>query len=272
MFAHIVSNNVQGYVVETIIICDDVDPDTFAPIGEGEIFLTHNGNAYCWVNLTDVNEPHVVKFDWFNPVGELYVSHPIDTEDPGSDFFPSYPVSDFIGIDGNPPSSTTGEWSVKVYVDNNIIGTKYFTIVDYNTIIEKTDSLESQVEEISSSFYQLLTDIESMQDNYEQLLVDYNELSRSYDNITSTYNDQVFDYNKIFNEKKTLQEGYDDLNTDYNELSLEINQLVDDYDTLESDYESIESKISNTNIIMYGSVALAVIFLGAAIYFYTKKK
>ena len=268
-----VSVRVQGYAVDSIFMFDDVDPVSGDPIGSGELYFTHSGYAYCWVNLTDVYSSHIVSFDWYNPVGELYASHPITTESPGSGlFFPSYAVFGYMGIYENPPSSFPGTWWVKVYVDDNLIGTEYFSIIDYDAIIENIDTLESTVEDLISTFEQIISDYESIQEDYEDQLSKYNDLKNDYDNLTISYDNQISDYNEIIDEKNTLQEGYDDLYADYDELVLTTNQLVDDYDDIVADYDSLGTQLSNSRNITYVSAAAALIFLVVAIYMYTKKQ
>jgi len=268
LFSCSVSIHVRGYEVDSILMYDDIDPTTSAPVGLGEIYFTHSGYAYCWVNLTDVYESHVIKFDWYTPTGELYASHLKTTDSPESGRARAH---DNIEIHGHTPASNPGQWTVSVYVDGSLAGSRRFSIIDYDAIIEETDALESQVAEIVSSIEQLISDYESTQDLYEELLSDYNELLDTYDSLTITYEDQISNYNDILSEKITLEEEYISLATDYEELVLSTNQLTDDYDDVIDEVESFASKLNNSRNTTYASVALAVIFLGAAIYMYTKK-
>ena len=48
LFAYSISMGAQGYAVDSILICDDIDPVSSAPVGSGEIYLTQSGYAYCW--------------------------------------------------------------------------------------------------------------------------------------------------------------------------------------------------------------------------------
>jgi hypothetical protein len=262
VYAFSISIGVHGYVVDSILICDDVNSVTSDPIGESDVYLTDNEDVYCWVNFTEISVPHIVRFDWLNPDGELIESHTKDIEDP---------VFDFIEIYGNDPASDPGEWSVRVYVDNILRGTETFSIVDYDTVVEKTNLLESQIADITSTFEQLLTNIDSIRADYQELLIEYNELSDSYEELTNDYNDQIEDYNTIAEEKNTLQQGYNDIKSDYDELASETDQLSDDYNSLLSEYDSIDKQLGNSRTMMYASVGLAVICLGIAAYFYIKR-
>jgi len=272
LFSFSVSMPVWGYEVGSILMVDDIDPVSSAPVGSGEIYLTDSGYAYCWVNLTDVSLSHVVRFDWYTPVGELFASHQITTDSPGSgQSFPSYAVYDNIEIQGHTPASNLGRWTVSVYVDNSLIGSRQFSIIDYDAIIERTDALEGQVAGIVSSFEQLISNLESTQEDYEELLSDYNELLDAYDNLNITYEDQISNYNEILSQINTLREEYDSLATDNEELVQTTIQLTDAYDGVIDDVESMATRLSNSRNLTYASVALAVVFLGAAIYVYTKK-
>jgi hypothetical protein len=261
LFSCSVSIHVRGYEVDSILMCDDIDPVSSAPIGLGEIFLTDNAYVYCWVNLTETAGSLVVRFDWRNTAGELYVSHQKTTEDLGSGLARAF---DYIEIDGNPPASDPGEWTVEAYADDELIGTESFFIIDYDVIIERQDALEDQVAEVISSVSQLISLKESIQEDYEELFLDYEELFSDYNELNEAYENLDTIYSGA-------QEEYNSLTEDYNELILATDQLNDEYDALENDYESIAAQRSNSRNMMYVSVAFAVLSLAAAIYLYTKK-
>jgi len=268
LFSCSVSVHVWGYEVDSILMYDDIDPTTSAPVGLGEIYFTHSGYAYCWVNFSETTGSLLVRFDWFDTVRELYVSHQTTTEDLGSGLARAY---DYIEIDGNPPASDLGEWTVMVYADDELIGTESFSIIDYNAIVENTDALVDQFAEVVSSFNQFKSDFESMREDLEERSSDLNELRDIYGALKITYEDQISNYNDILSEKITFQEDYNSLAADYEELVLNTNQLADDYDGVIDDVESMAKRLSNSRNLTYASVALAVVFLGAAIYVYTKK-
>jgi len=268
LFAYSFPVHAQGYDVDSILMCDDIDNITSEPVGLGGIYLTHSGNAYCWVNFTDITESLVVRFDWFNTVEELYESHQTTTEYLGSGRARAY---DYIEIDGYPPSSDPGEWIVEVYVDDEWIGTESFSIIDYEAIIQKTYELESQVADILNSVGELISYVDTIQEDYEELLSDYNELFDTYNNLTISYEEQISEYSTILSVNNLLQEEYNSLSENYDELVLNTNQLTDEYDVLVNDYESVAAKLSNSRNTMYVSVAGALVSLAAAIYFYTKK-
>ena len=272
LFSFCVSVPVLGYEVDSILMYDDIDPISSSPVGLGEVFLTDSGYAYCWVNLTDVDQSHVARFDWYTPVGELHASHNVATETPGpGESFPSYAFHDNIEIHGKTPASNPGQWTVSVYVDGSLIGSREFMIVDYDAIISRTDALEDQVAEIVSAFQQLISNYDTLQEGYEELLSDYNELLDTYDDLTITYEDQISNYNEILSDKQALQEEYDSLAAVYEGLVLTTNQLTEDYNDVVDVVDSLTSRLNNSRTMTYASAALAVVFLGAAVYAYMKK-
>ena len=260
-FSCSISMQVFGQTVDSILMCDDIDQVSSAPVGLGEIFLTDNAYVYCWVNFTDTTGSLVVRFDWLDTVGELYVSHQTTTEDLGSGLARTY---NYIEIDENPPASDPGEWTVEVYADDELLGTESFLIIDYDAIIERQDALEDQVAEVISSVSQLISLKESIQEDYEELFLDYEELLSDYNDLNEAYES----LNTIYS---GAQEEYDSLTEDYSELILTTNQLNDEYDALVNDYESVAAQRSNSRNMMYVSVAVAIISLAAAAYLYTKK-
>lgn len=238
---------VLGYEVDYILMCDEIDPVSSSPVGSGEVFLTQSGYVYCWVNLTDVSLSHEIRFDWYTPIGELHASHRITTDSPESgQSFSTYTIYDGLEISGQAPASNPGRWIVKVFVDDSLIGTREFTIIDYDAIIQQTDALEAQVAEIVISFNELIFNYESLQEGYQELLSDYNELRETYDNMTITYEEQISNYNEILEEKNSLKEEYDSLAADYEELVSTTNQLVEDYEAVVDDIDSMSRQLSNS--------------------------
>ena len=211
-----------------------------------------------------------MRFDWYTPIGELHASHQKTTDSPDP-IFPLYVVYDEIEIFGHAPASDPGRWTVSVYVDGTLIGSRQFYIIDYDAIIERTDALEEQVAEIVSSYDQLVANYASIQEDYEELLSDYGDLRDTYDSLTITYEDQISNYNEILSDKATLQGEYNSLAEDYEELVLTTNQLADDYADVSEDVASMDARLKNSKNISYVAVALAVVFLGATLYMYTKK-
>lgn len=246
------SVGVQGYVVSEILMCHDIDAETYEPFGIGDVFFTHSPFAVCWVNITDIYTALTVRFDFYDSNNQLYFSEPVDIESPPRDMFWIYYVAyGFISVEGFLPANSPGTWTVKIYIENALAGSTTFKIVDYEEITEEIDTLQTEVNSLETDYNQLSSDYASLQQDYQTLNTEYDALQD--------------DYNIVESEMNALQEDYNALSSDYNVLS-------GDYNSLEADYESTLNDLNTTRNIMYGTSAGAVVFLIIAIYFATRKR
>ena len=267
--AYLISSvHVQAYTFDTILICDDVNPSTEDPIGIGNVVLTDSGYVYCWVNFTDVTSSHVVKFDWYKPDEDRYRSNSITTL---SGTFPLLPVYDFIEVSGHPPSSYPGEWNIELYVDNVLIATTEFYMIDYDTIGGKIERLESNVQNLTTAYNQLISQYVSMQGDYDDQVEEYNELLVSFNDLSSSHASVLSEYDFIVSQKDELEEEYDSLSSDYEELITSYDDVVDDYSNLVSDYESIVKQLKNSRNVMYGTIAGMLILAAVVVYLYQRR-
>ena len=100
------------------------------PADETETFSSEDEHAVIWLKLQDVFDKHTLRWEWYDPKGNLY-----DTTD-------EYPINEDgrlrssntywhkIGIKGEDSASLTGKWKVKVYLDKSLLTTKEFNIIE----------------------------------------------------------------------------------------------------------------------------------------------
>lgn len=217
-------------------MCSEVDTKTRLPMGKSPVFFTHSVKAYLWVKVTDMTPGQIIRFEWFDP-GGFFDTSSITVE--------SAEIEEYwesIAIEGELPEQLPGTWTVKLYIDDELIVTEKFDIINYFALIQEINNLIDNVQELRSIISQYTTDIELLQDNYNDMITEYDKIKDSYEDLQSDYD--------------TLQRNYDD--------------LLEDYNSIQTD-ESILKKFRTTRNILYGISAIAVVLFIITIYSVRKK-
>ncbi len=120
----------------------------FMPINETNVFTTADSQALTWMNLNTVSTNLDVRWEYYEPNGALHtafddaVPHPSSQ---GRDHWGYYRIAGWMHINGQPSSSKTGDWQVKVYIkdyqgnwDNEY--TDHFEIVESPIIPPETST------------------------------------------------------------------------------------------------------------------------------------
>jgi uncharacterized protein (TIGR03437 family) len=87
-------------------------------------FLTTDQTVYLWFNVTGANAGDVPSATWYSPNGAVYASNtwnPVASAGSWCFWLP-------MAIAGNPPASTPGNWSVRVFWNGPSLFTLTFTI------------------------------------------------------------------------------------------------------------------------------------------------
>ncbi|MFC1938005.1 InlB B-repeat-containing protein, partial [Chloroflexota bacterium] len=112
--------------------CKDVQSSSpNDPIDIASVFSSTDAKSYTWLHFTNVYTSYQVRWDWYDPAGTYYTSatatipHPSDY---GYEYWAWFKCWGWIGINGYPPASNGGQWTVKVYLDNTLLTTLYFKI------------------------------------------------------------------------------------------------------------------------------------------------
>lgn len=119
-------------------MCQDVQASQpYDPINPTNTFHQTDGKAMTWMSLDDVSNSLEVKWDFYEPNGNLYTTFTFTTDDPNSggyDYW-DYRCWGWIGINGNSAASKCGDWEVKVYI-KNASGSWDHKYTDYFKILE----------------------------------------------------------------------------------------------------------------------------------------
>ncbi len=223
--------------VEEIEMSYGYSETTLYPNGITSVFLTTNEEAGIWIKIN--NPPDKVTFKFFYEVNGLE-----------REYAAAYSRVDVIlkeetswgiafatiDIDGETPSFNPGIWTVKVYIDSDLVSLKEFSIIDYESITSSITSIQVAVQEI---------------------LVEKNE-------VVESYNDLVTEY-------AVLVEQYEDLE-DSTVSEVQLMELNRDYDDLQDEYGDLVDAQGSTRTMMYGAIVIALIAVIVAVYFGLMKK
>ena len=135
--------------VDATLSKDINDSGTIAiPIDPTTKFSTNDREVNALLEFKDLYGKHVLKWNWYDPNGDLYYSTgntPIEASI-GS-FLRKATAWHKLSIRGDRAESYPGKWKVKIYVDKEYKKTKYFTIVspkiDVDENIPKTAMINS---------------------------------------------------------------------------------------------------------------------------------
>jgi len=105
--------------------------DNIYPIDKTDAFYTHDKEIYSSIRLRNFSGKHTLRWDWIKPDGKVYYSTgntPMKT----SEGFYKHETSLFhkISILGDRAVDHPGRWTVKIYLDDNVIARNRFELID----------------------------------------------------------------------------------------------------------------------------------------------
>jgi hypothetical protein len=129
---------VESVLVDTTT-CRDVMPSSpYDPIDRTPSFTTSDQKALVWLYFIDVEISHTVRWDWYQPNGNLYTSTSYTIPDPSSSgylYWSWYKTWAWIA-----PSSLSGSllgsWQVRVYYDGNYLTALSFVVTRPSATME----------------------------------------------------------------------------------------------------------------------------------------
>ncbi len=101
------------------LMCQNVQSsDPWNPINPTNIFYQNNTRAYTWMKAEVVSIPMHIRWDWYEPNGTQYFTFSLTSNDPGGSYFDWVKAWGWIDIAGANASSRTGNWQVRVFVQD----------------------------------------------------------------------------------------------------------------------------------------------------------
>jgi hypothetical protein len=108
------------------ILCSNIKNGQ--PIDHRTVFSKNDANVFIWINLRNVMSKHHIQFQWINPEGNQYVTY--DQYSHHKILAKYLPVWSYIHIQNNRDNIITGEWKVRVYIDNKKVLIENIEIIE----------------------------------------------------------------------------------------------------------------------------------------------
>jgi len=251
---------VFGAEVMDSFMCMNVDESGVAT-GKSTEFFTSTPEVYVRAVFSGLLPGQVITFGWDIPGGaNLAVSDPIIATSETT-YGDSIPIKFTPSVDH---ANINDPWTVNIYVDNELLDSLNFTLVDIVRIRENNqilaDDYLAAIELVQEANDQVLLWQIGMEDLIEQTT----EIEANYSSVLAQNLVVQNDLEDKVTEFSLLELQYNNLNTNY---TINIQELVDVQDEL----ESLKNN-SGDNTTLYLAIGAAVVAILAAAYFYTKSR
>lgn len=115
--------------LQKITLCKDILDKN--PVRGANFFFPQDEKVVTWLRFSyDSTENFLIKWEWINPQGELYHQGKMEME-AGS--YTNYRTWYWIKIKGNYASQLSGEWKVRVSINDILLAERNFFVVSSNS-------------------------------------------------------------------------------------------------------------------------------------------
>ena len=116
-----------------IVLAKDVDASgtVGVPVERTSHFFNNDEQVVAFLSLDNVTRSHTIRWEWIAPDGEIYLvssDYPIVVNK--GKYLPKVTAWHRISINYEPAADTLGEWKVVVYVDDELVDVKPFTLTE----------------------------------------------------------------------------------------------------------------------------------------------
>ena len=116
-----------------IVLAKDVDTSgtVGVPVERTSHFFKNDEQVVAFLSFDDVTGPHTLRWEWIAPDGGIYlVSNDYSIVVNKGKYLPKVTAWHRISINYEPAAGTLGEWKVSVYVDDELVDVKPFTLTE----------------------------------------------------------------------------------------------------------------------------------------------
>ena len=117
-----------------IVLAKDVDASgtVGVPVELTSNFFNNDQQVVAFLSLDNVTGSHTIRWEWIAPDGEIYlVSSDYSIVVNKGKYLPKVTAWHRMSINYEPAANTHGEWKVVVYVDDELLDVKPFTITEH---------------------------------------------------------------------------------------------------------------------------------------------
>jgi PKD repeat protein len=162
------------------------------PADVRSIFYSYDSLVVSWVRFDNLATSHTVRWDWFDPHQSLYLTRQESIEDPqlsGYSYWEWCKAWAGIYIEGFPPARRPGDWTVKVYLDDDLVLTETFQLQSSDNTPPSQPVPDDGVSDWSSDdtptfTWPVSSDTQSDIDEYSWKVDDNDEIWTAYTDVT----------------------------------------------------------------------------------------
>lgn len=117
-----------------IVLAKDVDASgtVGVPVERTSDFFNNDEQVVAFLSLDNVTGSHTLRWEWIAPDGGIYlVSNDYSIAANKGKYLPKVTAWHRISIHYEPAANTLGEWKVAVYIDDELVDVKPFTLTEY---------------------------------------------------------------------------------------------------------------------------------------------
>jgi hypothetical protein len=116
-----------------IVLAKDVDTSgtVGVPVELTSNFFINDEQVVAFLSLDDVTGSHTLRWEWIAPDGRIYlVSNDYSLVVNKGKYLPKVTAWHRLSINYEPAADTLGVWKVAVYVDDELVDVKPFTLTE----------------------------------------------------------------------------------------------------------------------------------------------
>ena len=117
-----------------IVLAKDVDASgtVGVPVEPTSHFYNNDIQVVAFLSIEEMTGSHTLRWEWIAPDGGIYlVSNDYSIVANKGKYLPKVTAWHRISINYEPAADTIGEWKVAVYVDDELVDVKLFTMTEY---------------------------------------------------------------------------------------------------------------------------------------------
>ncbi len=129
---------VVGWDLKEHRIAKGINDSSLDYVDPTNVFVTTDDRVYVWSKFENVAQSINIKWEFYQPNGDLYDSFLRTTEDPGQDeWFGWQKAWGWLDVAGSDAETLTGSWQVKVLIQNPVTESYEVSYTDYFKVTEK---------------------------------------------------------------------------------------------------------------------------------------
>jgi len=193
------------------------------------VFLSIDDFVHSYVKFKTITGPFSLKMEWYTPRGDLFYTAKFENKEAKT--FNDWWAWSRIRIAGNIGEELYGVWSVKTYLDDELIASARFLVLSpsliwrYLELYEETKNTNIALEKTLNEYKQKLEaanrEIATLGSRNKELTDALAEAGTKYDALSQEYSKAVSEKNSWQNEVATLKEKLLSTQNELNSINMQ---------------------------------------------------